>query len=207
MKIRNLLKTLILFLTVAVATGTIYADEVEQTITLSVSPYVAVEKLPSSVEEGSVNPATGVIDKTLRAAYNISTNNTDADFDFTVTSSIITADGEVSAFGTNGCLLFANVTNPPTTVAVNNAKTGGSDNRNVMAYPTSTTITSPMTSTYTPNYGVYGDCYVIKVNDSTGPAEFNFIISPTPFGSTYNTAQEEAGSYKSTITLTVTPKI
>jgi len=207
MKVRNLLKMLILFLTVAIATGTIYADEVEQTITLSVSPYVAVEKLPSSVEDGTVNPATGIIDKTLRSVYSITTDGRDSDFDFTVTSHITTTDGDVSAFGTNGCLLFAHVTNPPTAAAVNDAKTGGSDNRNVMAYPTSTTITSPMTSTYTPNYGVYGDCYVIKVNDSTGPAEFNFIINTNPYGSTYKVGQEEAGSYKSTITLTVTPKI
>ena len=201
---RNLLKLLIIFLTVTMFTAKTYAEDAEQTIILSVSPTVSVQKSAASAENASVD-VNGVLNRNLLTIYDIVTNGTDDDYDFTVTSSINSANGPVSAYGTN-CILFGHIQNPPTEQAINDAKSGGSRNFNVIAYPVSTTITSPMESTFTNNYKTYGDCFVIKTNDATN-ATFTHTVSATPVGGTFNHGQDEAGTYQTTVTLTVTPKI
>ena len=197
---RNLLNMIIFFLAVTTFTANTYAEEVEQTIQLSVQPFVSVQKDSNSTETGKVNPATGVHGG-LHTIYDIHTNGTDSDYDFTVTSTIMTEGGEVSAYGNNGILLFGHTLAYPLQDAITNAKAGGNNNKNVIAYPTSTTITSPMTSTYTTSE----NGYVIKTNDATD-GTFTHNVSGTPVSGTYNVAQDEAGTYQATIILTVKPK-
>ena len=202
MKKRNLLKLLILFLTVTTSTVKTYATDAEQIILLSVPATVAVEKLNTSIDSANVTPATGTLDRNLITMYKITTNGQDEDYDFTVSSEITAAgDTTVSAYGQNGCILFAHTLNRPTLQAVNDAKAGGSNNPNVIAYPTSTSITAPMTSTYSPAK----NCYVINTNNAT-EGDFTHTVSSSPFLGTYNVAQDEEGIYKSTIIISATPK-
>ena len=97
---RNLLKLLIIFLTVTMFTAKTYAEDAEQTIILSVSPTVSVQKSAASAENASVD-VNGVLNRNLLTIYDIVTNGTDDDYDFTVTSSINSTNGPVSAYGTN----------------------------------------------------------------------------------------------------------
>ena len=204
MKNNNLIKSLILITTVLIGTVQAYGyAEVEQSVTTDVQPSVAISKITSR-ETGSINPATGV-NTGLSASFNLQTNGSDEDYDFIVTSSILSMDGgEVSAYGQNGCLLFGNTTSLPTVTAIENARTGGSDNRNVIAYPLTMGITSPMSVDFTSS-AQYGECWVVKVNN-TMEGTLTQTVGQNPFGNTYSVGQDEAGAYRATVTFTAVSK-
>ena len=206
MKIREKLIAQILFLVVLLFNvQPAQADEIGQTVVLSVSPLFSIQKQASSVESASANPENGT-HAGMQTVYDILTNGTDSDYDITITSKIQTDSGYFSAYGNNGTLLFGNQTYLPTESDVNKARIRSAGNKNVIAYPVTTTITSPMTSTYYGSYGTYGPCYVIKLNNATH-STYNFMVGGTPVANTYSNTLDEAGSYKSTITFTVTPKL
>ena len=178
---------------------------VEQMLNTSVPPAVAIEKT-ASLENGSINPETGT-HTGLSASFKIQTNGTDEDYDFIVGAKINTMDGEVSGYTENGALLFTNTTVLPTSSAVNNAKVGGKDNRNVIAYPITMNITDPMSVTYdssrTTDEGK--GCYVIKIN-SANEGTLTQSVGGTPVANTYSIGQDEAGTYKATVYLTTVSK-
>ena len=79
--------------------------EAEQSVLTDVQPAVAIEKQTSSIENASANGETGA-HTGLQSVFSIQTNGTDSDYDFIITSKILTDGGEVSAYGNNGSLLF-----------------------------------------------------------------------------------------------------
>lgn len=178
--------------------------EAEQSVSTTVQPSVAIEKMASSIETGVVNAETGAHGG-LQSVFSLMTNGTDEDYDFIVTSKILTSGGEVSAYGNNGCILFGHTLSTPTAEAIQNAKTGGRDNRNVIAYPVTATITDPMSVSFNNDYGVYGDCYVVKVNGGT-EGTLTHIVGQSPVSGTYSVGQDEAGTYQATVTFTAVSK-
>lgn len=201
-------KTLkLLFLIMAVSFGTVksygYA-EAEQSVQTTVQPSVAISKQSSSIDLGSINPTTGA-STGLNTVFSIQTNGSDDDYDFVVQATIPVEEGLVSAYGNNGCLLFANIGNSPTAEAIENAKSGGNNNKNVIAYPVTVTTSEPMTSEFQKNYGLYGDCYVIKINNSSN-GTVTHIVGQTPMQGTYNVGQDQAGTYQATVTFTAYSK-
>jgi len=196
---KNLLKNILLISMITAIGGVqAYADtEVEQVLQTSVQPVVSIDKT-SSVEEGTVFPQTG-IHTGLNAVFTLQSNDgTDRDYDFIVTSSILTADGAVSAFSKDGSLLFGSVTNPPSTTAVNNAKLHGSNNPNVVVYPITSTTTAPITSIYQENYKNYGNCYIILLHGGT-EGTLTQTIGTNPVSGTYSPIEDEAGTYRATV--------
>ena len=206
MKTRILSKLFIFLMTTAVtAAGSSYGySEAEQSIQSTVQPAVAIEKLSSSVESGTVTPQTGV-HTGLKSVFSIKTNGNDDDYDFIINSKITTEEGDVSAYGQNGSILFGHTLALPTQSAIENAKIGGSNNKNVIAYPVSAVITDPMTVSFQNNYGVYGDCYVVKVN-SAMDGTVTHTVNPNPVSGTYSVTQDQAGTYKSTVYFTAVSK-
>lgn len=201
-------KTLkLLFLIMAVSFGTVksygYA-EAEQSVQTTVQPSVAISKQSSSIDLGSINPTTGA-STGLNTVFSIQTNGSDDDYDFVVQATIPVEEGLVSAYGNDGCLLFANIGNSPTAEAIENAKSGGNNNKNVIAYPVTVTTSEPMTSEFQKNYGLYGDCYVIKINNSSN-GTVTHIVGQTPVQGTYNVGQDQAGTYQATVTFTAYSK-
>ena len=201
-------KTLkLLFLIMAVSFGTVksygYA-EAEQSVQTTVQPSVAISKQSSSIDLGSINPTTGV-STGLNTVFSIQTNGSDDDYDFVIQATIPVEEGLVSAYGNDGCLLFANTASSPTAEAIENAKTGGSNNKNVIAYPVTVTTSEPMTSEFQKNYGLYGDCYVIKINSSSN-GTVTHIVGHTPVQGTYSVGQDQAGTYQATVTFTAYSK-
>ena len=77
--------------------------EAEQSVLTDVQPAVAIEKQTSSIENASANGETGA-HTGLQSVFSIQTNGTDSDYDFIITSKILTDGGEVSAYGNNGSL-------------------------------------------------------------------------------------------------------
>ena len=202
---KRLKNILLILMTTAISGVQVYGDtEVEQMLQTSVPPAVSIEKT-SSVEEGSVNPQTGA-HTGLNTVFTLQSNSgSDSDYDYIVTSSILTSEGYVSGFGKNGTLLFTNTTNPPGVAAVNNAKILGSDNKNVVVYPLTSTTSSPLTSIYQENYKSYGNCYIILLHGAT-EGTLTETVGTNPIASTYSPSQDEAGTYRSTITFSAFSK-
>lgn len=178
--------------------------EAEQPIQTVVQPAVAIEKLPSSRETGSINPETGTHDG-LSSVFSIQTNGNDEGYDFVVTSKIMTEGGEVSGYGNSGSILFGNTLSMPTSAAIEDAKMGGNNNKNVIAYPVTAAITNPMSVEFQNNYGIHGDCYVVKVNGGT-EGTLTHTVSQNPISGTYNIGQDEAGEYKAVVTFSAVSK-
>ena len=184
---------------------TTYADtQAEQSLETAVQPAVAITKSENSIESTTVNPANGV-HTGLSPIFNLQTNGTDDDYDFIMTSRIETTSGVVSAYTNSGAILFANILTMPSVTDVANAKIGGNINKNVIAYPVNLSLTYPFTSQYQTNYGIYGDCYVIKVNSGT-EGTITHTVGSTPVVDSYNISQDPAGTYKSTVTFTAFSK-
>ena len=137
------------------------------------------------------------------------TNGTDSDYDLIITSTLTSASGTVSAYGTNGTsttLLFGNTSNPPTASDVTNAKSAGNYNCNVIAYPISLIVSSPVTAAYQQNYSTYGDCVVVKLNGSKSTSVMQ-MVGANPVSGTYVVGQDTAGTYKATVTFSAYSKI
>ena len=62
-----------------------------------------------------------------------------------------------------------------------------------------------MTSEFQKNYGLYGDCYVIRINNSSN-GTVTHIVGQTPVQGTYSVGQDQAGTYQATVTFTAYSK-
>lgn len=211
MKKLNLLKTLILVITVLTGTVEAFATATEvRTLTVSAQEAVTIEKLANCNESNTIDAATG-IHTGLNASFLLQVNDINTEDVFIVGSKITAQGGEiVSAFSNDGtALLFGRYNEEehfPTLDAIENAKAGGSNNANVIAYPISKmTITAPMTMVYNASIvteeGTVGG-YVINLNEST-TATIEQIIGGSPYGETYSGGQDMAGDYKSTVFFTI----
>lgn len=199
------IKLFILFALVFLNTRICYGyAEAETSVYTDVQPSVFIQKQTSSVDTGSINPLTGV-HTGLNTVFDIQTNGNDDSYDFIIQAKMYVDDGFVSAYGNNGCILFANTLTSPTTAAIEDAKTGGSNNKNVIAYPVTVSTTNPMTAEFQKNYSVYGDCYVVKVNNGT-EGTVTHIVGQTPISGTYNIGQDPAGTYQAVVTFTAVSK-
>jgi hypothetical protein len=134
----------------------------------------------------------------------LQTNGTDDNYDFIITSSILSESGQVSAYTNNGSLMFGNLTVKPTDADIIDVKASGNNNKNVIAYPVSAFVTSPMTINFQKGYKEYGDCYVVNVNDKT-EGTVRHVLGQTPVSGSYS-FQDQAGSYQSTVMFTAVSK-
>lgn len=160
-----------------------------------------------SINSGSTTPSTSLTANTgvigpLQAAFDLSTNGTDDDFDFVITSSITYDGGSASAYDSNGNILFVNTAanSIPTATDVSNAKNGIRPNHNVISYPVTMILDSPFISTFHTNYKTYGNSYVINVRDGTEGKVIHSIGS-NPVENTYSPTGDAAGTYRATITM------
>lgn len=193
-----------LVITLTCVIKTYGSTEAEQSIQTAVQPAVAVEKSLSSIEKATADPKDGT-HTGFSSVFNLQTNGTDDNYDFIISSKILTADGEVSAYGNNGQILFAHTLALPLVSAVNDAKVGGNNNKNVIAYPVTATVTEPMSINFANNYKTYGDCYVVKVN-SAQEGTITHSVNQTPVSGSYSIAQDQAGEYKVTVYFTTVSK-
>ena len=203
MKKLNLLKSLILVISVLLSTGKAFceATAVQATYTL-VQPTVAVEKI-SSMESGNINPETGVASD-LSSSFSLQTN--DEQTFFVVYSTLTTLEGTtVSAFDTNNNLFFANKENPPTIAAVNNAKQGVKGNMNVIGYKMS--LTGENFNILFTDSSIYDDCYKVSLKETLTSGTLLQTVGGTPVVNTYGAGEDMSGSYIVTVYVTASTKI
>ena len=207
MKKLNLLKTLILVIAVLTSTVEAFATATEvRTLTVSAQDAVTIEKISGGVESCILDAERGQ-HTGLSTFYSLQVNDINTENIFVVGSKITAQGGEeVSAFSNDGsALLFGRYNEEeffPTLDAINNAKEGGADNANVIAYQiTKMDITLPMTVEYNPSQvteeGTVG-CYVISLNGGT-TATLEQNIGGTPYGRTYSAGQDRSGTYRSVV--------
>ena len=200
MKQAKSLKLLIFLITATIVAGKAYGyTETEQSLQTTVQPAVSIIKSDASIENLSANPEQGT-HSGFRTIFNLETNGTDDDYDFLIESSILTSGGTVSAYGNNGCILFGHTLATPTLDAIDNAKAGGNNNANVIAYPVTIETTNPFTSAFDGGNSK-GACYVVKVNGGD-KGTVTHTVSGTPISGTYNVGQDQAGTYQATVTFT-----
>ena len=213
LKKQNLLYILILISAVFLTTVETFAStSVVQTLSVSAQPTVAIEKT-SSVQTGQINPENGA-HSGLNASFILQTNGTDDDYTFIVGSKITSyGNEEVSAYSNDGqYLLFGRYGEEeylPKLDAIENAKAGGNNNPNVIAYPiTLMEVTSPMTIQYDASQDTGENtvgCYVVKINSAT-EGTLRQTIGGNPLQSTYSISQDMAGQYKAVVYFTAISK-
>ncbi len=200
MKQAKSLKLLIFLITATIVAGKAYGyTETEQSLQTTVQPAVSIIKSDASIENLSANPEQGT-HSGFRTIFNLETNGTDDDYDFLIESSILTSGGTVSAYGNNGCILFGHTLATPTLDAIDNAKAGGNNNANVIAYPVIIETTNPFTSAFDGGNSK-GACYVVKVNGGD-KGTVTHTVSGIPISGTYSVGQDQAGTYQATVTFT-----
>ena len=197
-------KLFIFLMTVTIVTGKAYAEaQADQTVLTSDPPTVSITKLPESNESATLNiENNGAIDgEAMFASFLLQVNGTDSDYDFIVTSTAQVEGGTVSAYGKNGsCIVFTNIDKLPTEAMVSDAKIGGNNNPNAIAFPVNVSIPT-MNVSYQENYNTYGDCFVVLVGNSQ-EATLRHDIGTAPYGNTYHKTLDTAGTYQATITFT-----
>ena len=204
MKKLNLLKTLILVVSVLFSTQKAFCEATAvQMAETSVQPTVAIEKT-SNNNEGSINPKTGDITSDLTSTFNLKINDTN-NYDFIIYSTITSASGAEPAFDTNGNLLFANTTILPLTSAVSNAKQNIKGNPNVIVYPFNLSLDTDMTKSFTTREG-YDKCYTINFINSAMEGDITQTIGGSAITNTYSMGEDIAGVYKATVYVTAVAK-
>ena len=191
---------LILLIVTAISGTKSYADTSRDMVLRSaIPPTVSITKT-SSTENQTANSKTGV-HSGLMSVFTLQTNGGDDDFDFILTASAPSSGGPVSAFGNGGrYIIFTHSTAEVTGSAIDNAKSGYDNNKNVIAYPFSISTTNPVTSSYKMSYSTYGECYKILLNGETDTS-VTVSVDGTPISATYSMA-DQSGSYQATVTLT-----
>lgn len=185
--------------------------EFQQTIQTVVPSAVDVSSINTSTASGTINPETG-ISSAPYATFQIQTNGSDDKYDYILTAKVNTSDSaQVNAYSQNGAtvyLLLGNVTNLPTSSAINDIKTNSptlANNKNVIAYPITNTLTNLSSATLTNNAAYGGLCYVIKTG-SNQKGTIRQAIGTTPMSNTYSAIIDTAGTYQAVLTLSANRK-
>ena len=203
MKKHSLLTILILVTSVLAGTVKAYGyTEVGQTVQLAVQPAVSVKKV-SANESGIINAANGSHGG-MSASFLLQTNGTDADYDFIVGSNLTVGAGTYSGLSKNGNLLFVNTNVSPSADAINDALQEGNKNPNVIVYPFSVEVSSPMTVDYG-THSTHGSCYMIKVNEQS-EGTITQKVGGSAVSGTYNLGIDQAGPYQAIVYITAVAK-
>lgn len=203
MKKHSLLTILILVTSVLASTVKAFGyTEVGQTVQLAVQPAVSVKKV-SANESGIINAANGSHGG-MNASFLLQTNGTDDDYDFIVGSNLTIGEGTYSGLSKNGNLLFINMNAYPSADAINDAIREGNKNPNVIVYPFSVEVSSPMSADYG-THSTQGNCYLIKINEQS-EGTINQKVGGSAVPGTYNLGVDQAGPYQAVVYITAVAK-
>lgn len=185
--------------------------EFQHTIQTIVPSAVDVSSINTSAASGTINPETGVSSAPY-ATFQIQTNGDDDKYEYILTAKVNTSDSaQVNAYSQNGSaayLLLGNITNLPTSSAINDIKTNSptlTNNKNVIAYPITNTLTNLSSATLTNNTAYGGLCYVIKTGSSQ-KGTIKQAIGTAPMSNTYSAIIDTAGTYQAILTLSANRK-
>lgn len=211
MKKLILLNSLILVTSVLLNTPKAFAEATAvQTLYSSVPSAVAIDKTETNTQ-GSIDPVSGNILNDLKTSFNLSINSADDEtksFDFYFYAKVKTVDGEESAFGPNGVILFGNTSSFPTQTAVNNARNGISGNIDVIGYKVKMipSANNDMVVEYTSS-NEYSECYRVGFQNGVTNGIVEQIINGSPVTGTYMIGEDSSGSYSTTVYVTAIEKL
>ena len=137
MKKLNLLNSLILVISVLLSTPKAFAEATTTQMIRSSVPSAVAIGIRETNTTSSIEPVYGTILNNLMTSFDLSVNTAesgDKTYDFYIFARAKTYDGDASAFGQNGVIVFTNTNSLPTSAAVSNAKNGISGNVDVIGY-------------------------------------------------------------------------
>lgn len=154
----------------------------------------------------SLEPENGTILNELKTSFDLDINTAlsgDKAYDFYFYARVKTFDGEASAFGPNGVILFGNTTSLPTASAVANARNGINGNVDVIGYnvkmlPDDANKMNVQFLTATE----YEDAYKVNFKNDAISGTINQIIAGNALRTTFNSTEDSAGTYSVTVCVT-----
>jgi hypothetical protein len=208
----NLLNSLlILVISVLLSTPKAFAEAtVTQMVRSSVPSAVAIN-IREANTNSVIEPVYGTILNNLMTSFDLSVNTAlsgGKTYDFYIYARAKTYEGEASAFGPNGVIVFTNTKSLPTSNAVYNARNGISGNVDVIGYNVKMEPTndSKLNVTFVPS-GEYEEAYKINFLDGAVNGTVDQIITGKALTTTFNSTEDSAGSYSVTVYVTALESI
>ena len=185
--------------------------ELTQDLITNIPSSISLNAINQDASSGDINPLNGVINRNLSVSFEILTNGDDANYDYILSSSIASFEGDtISAYYKNGaqdCLALANTFNKPTLASINNLKSltpAKNKNENIIGYPLHNIIQNLESITMQDSQEHKGMYYLIKVGDN----QAGFVsqqLETKPLLNTYSYL-DTAGLYQAVITLSAIRK-
>ena len=154
----------------------------------------------------SLNPEYGTILNDLKSSFDLSINTAesgDKTYDFYIFARVRTYDGEASAFGPNGVIVFSNTTSLPTSSAVYNARNGINGNVDVIGYNVQMLPDdeNKMNVQFVPS-SEFEEAYKISFKNNAISGTVDQIISGNALQTTFNSTEDSSGTYSVTVYVT-----
>ena len=206
MKKLNLLNSLILVISVLLSTPKAFAEATTTQMIRSSVPSAVAIGIRETNTTSSIEPVYGTILNNLMTSFDLSVNTAesgDKTYDFYIFARAKTYDGDASAFGQNGVIVFTNTNSLPTSAAVSNAKNGISGNVDVIGYNVKMLPSddSKMNVQFVSSSD-FEEAYKINFKNNAVSGTIDQTISGKALTTTFNSTEDTAGSYSVTVYVT-----
>ena len=211
MKKLILLNILILVISVLFSTPKAFAEATAAHTLYSSVPSAVAIGIREINTSSSLEPQTGTILNDLKTSFDLSINTTESAgrmYDFYFFARAKTYDGDASAFGPNGVIVFSNTSSLPTSDAVERARNGINGNIDVIGYKVKMEPTdqSNMQVTFLPSSD-YEEAYQVKFKNDVVTGSIDQTIYGKALDTTFNSTEDSAGSYSVTVYVTALENI
>ncbi|MBE7710729.1 MAG: hypothetical protein E7Z92_01170 [Cyanobacteria bacterium SIG31] len=181
-----------------------------QTLYSSVPSAVAIGIREINVGS-EIEPQYGTILNDLKTSFDLSVNTAESNgkmYDFYIFARAKTYEGDASAFGPNGVIVFSNISSLPTSTAVANARNGINGNVDVIGYNVKMEPSNKanMNVTFEPATD-FEEAYKIKFLNGEVSGTINQIIVGKALPTTFNSTEDTAGTYSVTVYVTALESI
>ena len=153
-----------------------------------------------------LEPQYGTILNDLKSSFDLSINTAesgDKTYDFYIFARVKTYEGDASAFGPNGVIVFSNTSSLPTSSAVYNARYGINGNVDVIGYNVKMLPDDEdkmnvqfLTSSE------FEEAYKISFKNNAVSGTINQIIAGSALQTTFNSTEDSSGTYTVTVYVT-----
>ena len=171
----------------------------------SVPSAVAINIRETNISSG-LEPQYGTILNDLKSSFDLSINTAesgDKTYDFYIFARVKTYEGDASAFGPNGVIVFSNTSSLPTSSAVYNARYGINGNVDVIGYNVKMLPDDEdkmnvqfLTSSE------FEEAYKISFKNNAVSGTINQIIAGSALQTTFNSTEDSSGTYTVTVYVT-----
>lgn len=172
----------------------------ESTLTVVIPPAASAESIQTGKNSTVINPKDGT-HTGLEAVFNIKTNGDDSVYDFILSGTINTNQGDTSGcFIKDGKLyiMLANTAHPPDISAISNLISNTGENKNLIAYEIFDN--SGANAKYINRNGI--PCKKIECGGKENFSVHEYILQ-TPYHGSYSIQDDSPGIYEAVMTFNI----